>query len=231
MLGISPQLASLGCFMEDSNTLHHDQENPFFISSVLSIDGDDQYLNDSPPSGKLFSNSHHGEGFHHHHHHQMVKKLNHNAVERDRRRKMNTLFSTLRSLLPSDDQSKKLSIAATVSRVLKYIPELRKEVERLDQKKETLMMMRTKICSQVSIDDDDFRTKLARLSAVSATQISGEEIVVQISVPKLDKGNLILSETLMHLEMEGFLVLTASSFETLQGRLFCNLHLQVLYFF
>ena len=35
----------------------------------------------------------------------VVKKLNHNASERDRRKKMNTLYSSLRSLLPAADQT------------------------------------------------------------------------------------------------------------------------------
>lgn len=34
----------------------------------------------------------------------MVKKLNHNASERHRRKKMNSLYSSLRSLLPEADQ-------------------------------------------------------------------------------------------------------------------------------
>lgn len=34
----------------------------------------------------------------------MGKKLSHNASERDRRKKMNGLFSSLRSLLPASDQ-------------------------------------------------------------------------------------------------------------------------------
>jgi hypothetical protein len=35
----------------------------------------------------------------------MVKKLNHNASERDRRKKVNSLISSLRSLLPGEDQT------------------------------------------------------------------------------------------------------------------------------
>jgi len=35
----------------------------------------------------------------------VVKKLNHNASERDRRRKINSLFSSLRSCLPASGQS------------------------------------------------------------------------------------------------------------------------------
>ena len=33
----------------------------------------------------------------------MAKKLNHNASERDRRKKINSLYSSLRSLLPASD--------------------------------------------------------------------------------------------------------------------------------
>ncbi|KAK4432064.1 Transcription factor ORG2 [Sesamum alatum] len=235
MLGITPQLlsgAGVGWVMEH----HDDQENNLFISSVTV---DDQYLNDSPNSSGevLLKNSdfsdvhcHRGDDHDHHVHvDKTAKKINHNAIERNRRRKINTMFSTLRSLLPSHDQSKKLSIPATLSRVLKYIPELREEVERLGEKKETLIM-RTKICRQEQDQDiDGFRTRAvpeASLSSVSTTQISDEQIVVQISVPKFDKDNNFLSEALMHLEMEGFLVLSASCIEPLQGRLFCNLHLQ-----
>ena len=35
----------------------------------------------------------------------VVKKLNHNASERDRRKKINSLYSSLRSMLPLADQS------------------------------------------------------------------------------------------------------------------------------
>lgn len=34
-----------------------------------------------------------------------VKKINHNANERDRRKKMNSLYSSLRTLLPASDQA------------------------------------------------------------------------------------------------------------------------------
>lgn len=36
---------------------------------------------------------------------QTVKKLNHNASERDRRKKINGLYSSLRSLLPASDHT------------------------------------------------------------------------------------------------------------------------------
>ncbi|WJX17393.1 hypothetical protein P8452_07315 [Trifolium repens] len=70
----------------------------------------------------------------------MVKKLVHNASERDRRKKINNLYSSIRSLLPVSDQMKKLSIPATISRVLKYIPELQKQVEGLIKRKEEMLL-------------------------------------------------------------------------------------------
>uniref|UniRef100_A0A803QPJ0 BHLH domain-containing protein n=1 Tax=Cannabis sativa TaxID=3483 RepID=A0A803QPJ0_CANSA len=69
----------------------------------------------------------------------MVKKLNHNASERDRRKKINDLYSSLRALLPLSDQTKKMSIPATVSRVLKYVPLLQEEVEGLVRKRDELL--------------------------------------------------------------------------------------------
>ncbi|CAN6829280.1 unnamed protein product [Brassica oleracea] len=68
------------------------------------------------------------------------KKLKHNASERDRRKKINSLFSSLCSCLPASDQSKKLSIPQTVSRSLKHILELQEEVKKLIQKKEELLL-------------------------------------------------------------------------------------------
>ncbi|KAK1303275.1 hypothetical protein QJS10_CPB11g01573 [Acorus calamus] len=67
-------------------------------------------------------------------------KLNHNAYERDRRRKLNSLFSSLQSLLPGIDEKNKMSVPTTISRILKYIPELQKHVEGLRRLKEEMVM-------------------------------------------------------------------------------------------
>ncbi|KAK6149067.1 hypothetical protein DH2020_016592 [Rehmannia glutinosa] len=164
---------------------------------------------------------------------KMVKKLNHSANERHRRQKINTLYSTLKSLLPPQDQSRKLSIPATLSRVLKYIPELKKEVERLSKNKETLISS-SKINSNVEKDHspsfglNNKRIKLIPNSlstVVSATPISDREIVMQISMPKAQKRTS-LSEAVMRLEQEGFLTVNATCFESFDARVFYNLHLQ-----
>ncbi|KAG2258187.1 hypothetical protein Bca52824_077481 [Brassica carinata] len=67
-------------------------------------------------------------------------KHNRNANERDRRKKINSLFSSLRSSLPTLDQSRKLSISGTNSRSLKYIPEVNEQAKKLLQNKEELLI-------------------------------------------------------------------------------------------
>ncbi|XP_034693284.1 transcription factor ORG2-like [Vitis riparia] len=155
----------------------------------------------------------------------MVKKLNHNASERDRRKKINSLYSSLRSLLPAADQAKKLSIPSTVSRVLKYIPELQQQVERLIQKKEELLSKISRQGDIIHLEKQRKGTLASSLSAVSANRLSDREIVVQISTFKVHESPL--SEVLLNLGEDGLLVINASSFESFGGRVFYNLHLQV----
>ncbi|KAK7829573.1 transcription factor org2 [Quercus suber] len=155
----------------------------------------------------------------------MAKRLYHNASERDRRKKINTLYSTLRSLLPKADQAEKLSVPDTVSWMLKYIPELEQQVEVLIQKKEELI---SRISTQgEQIHQENQRTIVGRssLSAVSANWLNDNEVMIQISIYKVHKSPL--ADILLNLEKDGFLVLNASSFECFGGRIFHNLHLQV----
>ncbi|KAF5474255.1 hypothetical protein F2P56_006169 [Juglans regia] len=160
---------------------------------------------------------------------KMVKKFNHNASERDRRKKMNGLYSSLRSLLPEADQMK-LSIPTTVSRVLKYIPELQKQVVGLIQNKEELLSM---ISSQTDIETQHEHEMMnqpktiarSSLSTVSASRLNDTEVMIQISTCKIN-NNTPLSEILLSLEEVGLLLLNVSSFESFGGRVFYGLHLQ-----
>lgn len=68
-----------------------------------------------------------------------TKKALHNARERDRRKTLKVLYSQLSSLLPNLNPKKKLSIPNTVSRVLKYIPELLNKIEKLKRKRAKLI--------------------------------------------------------------------------------------------
>ncbi|KAM0825402.1 hypothetical protein ACQ4PT_069586 [Festuca glaucescens] len=104
------------------------------------------------------------------------KKLHHNAYERDRRKKLNDMYSSLRSLLPDVDHNKKLSIPTMVFQVLEYIPKLKKQVENLEKKKEKLT--RTK-CKLGMLHINEGTTPI-----VSATPLDDKEIMVQVSLSK-----------------------------------------------
>ncbi|KAG2677936.1 hypothetical protein I3760_12G119400 [Carya illinoinensis] len=159
-----------------------------------------------------------------------VKKLDHNASERDRRKKINTLYSTLRSLLPAADQEKKLSTPATVSRVVKYIPDLQQQVEGLIQKKEALL---SRVSSSRPQGEQNNQGNIHRKStiagipssAVSANWLNDREVMVQISTHKFQKSPL--ADILFDLDKDGFLLLNASSVVSFKGTAVYNLHLQV----
>ncbi|CAB4286416.1 unnamed protein product [Prunus armeniaca] len=154
----------------------------------------------------------------------MAKKLNHNASERERRKKMNSLYSSLRSLLPAD-QGKKLSIPNTISHVLKYIPELQKQVEGLIQNREELLSRASKQEAVMHEEKQIKSTARSSLSAVSTYRLSDRAVAIQIST--LKTHNNLLSEILLILEEEGLQVLNASSFQSSGGRVFYNIHLEV----
>ncbi|KAJ4845665.1 hypothetical protein Tsubulata_003552 [Turnera subulata] len=155
------------------------------------------------------------------------KKLSHNASERDRRKKINYLYSSLRSLLPPSDQTKKSSIPATVSRVLKYIPELQQQVERLVRRKEELLSKISKRDERILHENQRIRapTKSSSLTAVSTSCLSNKELVVQISTHKVHK--VPLSQIFLNLEKDGLAPLNCTSFESFGNMLFCSLHLQM----
>ncbi|KAF8398250.1 hypothetical protein HHK36_017177 [Tetracentron sinense] len=155
----------------------------------------------------------------------MVKKLNHNASECHRRRKLNSLYSSLRSLLPETDHTKKLSIPNTVSRVLKYIPELQKQVEGLIQRKEEILSSISRQGDQTHLEKQRKGAIRSSLSTVSASQVDNGEFVIQICTFQVNKSPF--SEVLLNLEVDGLQVLNASSFASVGERVFYNLHLQM----
>ena len=121
---------------------------------------------------------------------------------------------------------KKLSIPSTVSRVVKYIPELQQQVERLIRKKEELLSKISRQGDVIHQENQRNGTLGSSLASVSATMLSDREIGFQISTFKAHESPL--SELLLNLEEYGLAVINASSFESFGGRVFYNLHLQVL---
>jgi len=174
------------------------------------------------------------------------KKLNHNASERDRRKRVNDLYTFLGSLLPMsrDQKQKKVSIPGTVSRALKYIPELQKEVESLRCKREKLSSTVNTRQEHLGIKKqrvEDAIIKTQSSSVVSSVSSLGEkEAVIQLISPPIadhltsnnDQEISLLSRVLEYLEEEeDELVLNnATTFRSCmgdQGMLLSTLHLQV----
>lgn len=128
---------------------------------------------------------------------------------------------------------KRLSIPATVSRMLKYIPELQSQVEIMLQKKQQILSI---ICKQ---DDHDLihhhqnKTNVsdgfkASPFTVSGTKVSDTEAAIQISTfGPMSLGTPPLSAILLGLEEDGLFLTDASCFESFGGRVFYNLNFQV----
>ncbi|XP_048127640.1 transcription factor ORG2-like isoform X3 [Rhodamnia argentea] len=144
----------------------------------------------------------------------VVKKLNHNARERDRRKKINGLYSTLRSLLPSADQT---------------------QVQILAQEKEELLSRIN--AAQGSEDCTHQETGKGKgaipnsAPSISTNHLSESEVAIQICTTKVATQNTTVdfSEILLNLDYHGFPLINASTFKSFGGTrtTFCNLHVQV----
>ncbi|VAH69373.1 unnamed protein product [Triticum turgidum subsp. durum] len=115
---------------------------------------------------------------------------------------------------------KKLSIPITVSRVLKYIPELQKQVDGLEKKKEEL--------TRANCKPGVLTMKENMAPIVSATCLDDREIMVQVSLVSTMAGVLPMSKCIKVLENEG-LRLISSSTSAFHNRTFYSLHLQHLW--
>lgn len=116
---------------------------------------------------------------------------------------------------------KKLSIPLTISRVLKYIPELQKHVEGLMKRKEEILFKLSPKADH-EVKNHGYNSGFV----VSSCRLNDSEVSIQISCYST-VHNVPLSEILLYLENDGFLLLNVSSSETFGGRVFYNLHYQV----
>ncbi|RCV29092.1 hypothetical protein SEVIR_5G462400v4 [Setaria viridis] len=180
------------------------------------LDLDDDDIHDlSAPAANATSSGGYGSGGGSGSH----RKLSHNAYERDRRKQLNELYSSLRSLLPDADHTKKLSIPTTVSRVLKYIPELQKQVDNLERRKKELTNAN---CKPGVLNASEIITPI-----VSATCLNDTEIMVQVSLQSnMAATTLPLSKCIKVLENEGLHLISSSTYSTLDNKTFYSLHLQ-----
>jgi hypothetical protein len=121
---------------------------------------------------------------------------------------------------------KKMSIPVTISRVLKYIPELQKQVEGLIKKKEEFLSRISRQEYAVNKESSERKIPIYNSSfVVSTSRLNDSELAIHISSYEANK--IPLSEILMCLEDNGLFLLNSSSSKTFGGRLFYNLHFQV----
>jgi hypothetical protein len=121
---------------------------------------------------------------------------------------------------PSTVLQKKLSIPTTVSRVLKYIPELQKQVDNLERRKKELTNAN---CKPGVLNTSEIVTPI-----VSATCLNDTEIMVQVSLQSnVAATTLPLSKCIKVLENEGLHLISSSTYSTFDDKTFYSLHLQV----
>lgn len=173
-----------------------------------------------------------------------TKKALHNARERHRRKTLKVLFSQLCSLLPITNP-KKLSIPNTVSRVLKYIPQLRNEIEKLKKKRAKLRAAtKQSICASSLVGSKYARItgaegliEFMRPPPLPANTGSPDHLTVTVNavfgssemmVTICNCGvGILFSTLLVFLGKEGLDLLNASTF-TFQDKVFHNLHLEMM---
>lgn len=138
-------------------------------------------------------------------------------------------------------QQKRLSIPRTVSRVLKYIPELQKEVETLRSKKEKLLSYsstpntRNEHPSIRKQSDEDKINKRQSFVVSSVSILGDKEVVIQLissedHMANNKKINNLLSKVLEYLEQEEneLVLISATTFKSSgEGVLLITLHLEV----
>jgi len=124
-----------------------------------------------------------------------------------------------------------MSIPSTVSRVLKYIPELQQQVQALTKRKEELLCRISRQLQGDAVKKESHRKISHHNSSfvVSTTRLNDCEAVVHISSQETHKAPL--SEILQCLENDGLFLLDASSSQTFGGRFFYNLHFQVSFIY
>ncbi|CAO2831615.1 unnamed protein product [Amaranthus hypochondriacus] len=154
---------------------------------------------------------------------KLVKKFNHNASERERRKKINSMYASLRALLPTTNQKRKQSIPTIVARVLEYIPQIQNEVKNLTHKKELLLSKIGAFHEEKCEINPIINKETLSNCLISTNKLGNQEMVIQISAFERTSIN----EALLFLEKNHHFVIDVNSFQSFGGRTFYNIHLWV----
>lgn len=124
---------------------------------------------------------------------------------------------------------KKLSVSATVSQALKYIPQLQEQVKKLKKKKEELSFQISGQRGLVYTDENGKPEKgvTSYASTVSATRLGETEVKVMVQISSLKTEKCSFGNVLSGVEEDGLVLVDASSSRSHGERLFYTLHLQM----
>lgn len=166
------------------------------------------------------------------------EKRNAKMIERQRRREMKTLFSTLRSLLPDENLRGKRSVSDQVQAAVNYVLSLQQKVEDLTTERD--IKMKAKVHSErnenVSLDGVQFssnektgKSQLFRESdrdQFPAVEIKSVGSGVQVST-KTFEHQILYCHLLQALEEAGLEVLSATCLAIKTNRVFHSIHTKV----
>ncbi|KAL3538546.1 hypothetical protein ACH5RR_001912 [Cinchona calisaya] len=151
-----------------------------------------------------------------------TKKLEHNARERIRRLRLNASYLALRALLPDSRRSKKRwSAPAIVDKVIKYIPEMENEIQKLKKVKDDMQSANKN--KQPLNHEGNLEPWINDLT-VSVNELQSGEAIVQICMGR-DKDEAF-SKFLDILESEIFLIKSVSTLSICKNRVCYQLHIQ-----
>ncbi|XP_039040919.1 transcription factor bHLH160 [Hibiscus syriacus] len=140
-----------------------------------------------------------------------MKKEEHNAKERIRRRKQHAAYLALGALLPTDSSisKKRNSSRLILDRAVEYIPELEKEIEKLTLRKNDML---SAVKHKQSAAVNHLQLHLDP-SSVSVHEIQQGEFIVQIFTPGHENG--AFSNLLQNVEGEeqGMSIMSASTLQ------------------
>lgn len=134
-----------------------------------------------------------------------LKKIMHRDMERQRRKGMASLYSSLRSLLPLHYVKGKRSVSDHMHEAVKYIKQLQENMNELERKRDNCKL---KIVTEDGSSDSSINIVSQDCVTVNPCQGGGVEILINGSFAK---GNLPLSRVIQELSKQGLDVVSCVS--------------------
>lgn len=125
-----------------------------------------------------------------------TKKLSHNANERLRRKNLNALYGKLRSLLPHSimNMKEKVNNPAIVSGILKYIPQLQREIKTLSRQRDELLSLRRISAQALKISPAEYHASQMVINRLDCNQ-SPNGLLTEVNLFAMGQTLLVTVQT------------------------------------